>query len=110
MKSIHRCTYITPRIQLGDDSATRKFSRTRTSALEDLMAFAETMPPCGDVLQVLAAIEQCSSDALWIDDGIVWRAARDGTLRTVCAIGTPYWRAALTTAEAITKAKAPTSR
>ena len=56
-------------------------------------------------LQVLAAVEKCSSDALWLDNGICWLAASDGSLRTVCAVGTPHWNAAELTAKILTTAK-----
>ena len=43
------------------------------------------------VAAAIAAAEGYAPDALWIERGIVWRLEADGSLRSVCAVDTPYW-------------------
>lgn len=61
-----------------------------------------------DVLHAIARSERCAPEALWIDDGVVWRTDGQGSLRTVCQTGTPYWSwhvAAVLSARVIDRAR-----
>ena len=61
------------------------------------------------VTAAIAAAEGWPPGALWIERGIVWRTHDDGFLRSVCAVGTPFWHehaAAAIAERAIAQARA----
>jgi hypothetical protein len=59
--------------------------------------------------EVSAAIEMAEGfepGSTWIESGVLWRTDAEGFLKSVCAMGTPYWfeqAAALITRQILAK-------
>lgn len=60
-----------------------------------------------EVLDAIALTEGLPLGSLWVEQGVVWHRDNEGSVRPVCQVGTPYWRAheaAALTAQVIRRA------